>query len=156
MSVHIASIDPGIDTGWAICSLEIKEKKVIIHLKSAGTTRMPAAVLDRIDALKCGSVILEARPRMDSTEGREQYSKLYAGLLGRGFAQGGSSRLNLSADVPLLHMLNPGLWKPFMKSRRSRMPETTTRHEKDAVMMLYYMVQITFPNRRINYYGKNT
>ena len=134
--MRIASIDPGFNTGLAI-AIMCNEENIILKKYFLGTfTDEPNAVIKLVLASRSQVCVMEAKPHNTPDSKTVPNTKIQVGL----------------GDLSPWE-IGPGTWKPFMRSRLMELepwaPET--QHERDAMAILFYFVQINFSGRKVQY-----
>ena len=145
--MKIASIDYGLNTGLVLGEIQVKKKKVVL----SGIVSMTIyddilQVVELIETYKCISIVLEQCPTLSTGAAREPFDKICMKLKEKGWLRGNSIR-----EKHRVKHIGPGLWKPFMKKQQTDLSilELHTVHEKDAMKMLWYAVQIAWKDKKV-------
>ena len=137
--MRISSLDPGFNTGVAIAILHESISTQHVTLEKYLLCTLidePAATAKLVLASRSKICLMEAKPKNAAD------SKWVP-----------NARIRTLLKDQTVAEIGPGTWKPFMRSRLQELepwaPET--QHEKDAMAMLFYWCQITYPKRSIKY-----
>lgn len=148
-----AGIDPGGSTGLAIAKVTFDFQTVGIYLQQVvcNTFKSPAAVCETIRVAKVEYVFMEKRAKHPhSKEGLEPYQQILFGLETMGFHRTPTPRVETQG----ITLITPGLWKPFMEKITPpdrRTWQIDTQHEKDAVNLLHYGLQVNYLTLKVYY-----
>lgn len=150
--MRIAAIDYGVDTGIAIAELAYNRRIIFLKYYVVCTiyNNIPD-VLSLITASRSSSVVLEKCPALATSNSRDIFEELYRNLSALGFKNGKGI-----LEPGCLLTISPGTWKPFVKKQMidfsSWNPES--RHEKDAMGLLWYATKISEPYIREVFYDR--
>lgn len=152
--MRIAAIDYGESIGLAIAEIRASLKDIFLDEYCCGTFINGAGpVLEFVASSRAHKVILERlapNPTSIAKQSVEIYHLLHDGLLtmefkGATFADTGKS----------LTLVSPSQWKPIVAAMPAAQEFGTwhaeTQHEKDAMSMLWYVVQIHNQNKVVRY-----
>ena len=146
------SLDPGEQTGLVVDKISHRPESATIAIVEQHTLVSVAEILEIVDAHRCAVGVMETRPRNGTTLGLNVYNKLFHQFLSSKFLASTVPKMNKpSISKPQLILIGPGLWKPFMASRSRNIPVMKSQHEKDAVMLLHYLIQINHPGKEVRY-----
>lgn len=149
---RIASIDYGADVGLAIAEVQLLTEHIVLKPYLLDTIRnSPDSVVTFVVSSRAGHVILEQRPANADQIGLQSYEYLFNALIKAGFKLGSAL-----LEHRTLHLIGPGTWKPFVHARQQNTAtlgswEIATQHERDALSMIYYLVQTHSPKLEVIY-----
>lgn len=133
--MKILSIDYGVSTGLALCSLEGSDliKLYLGTINSAALFKSSYPVPE-----DCECIVLEQAPFGATWSTSVIFHTLFADLQKSGFV------LSDTLQEKGIVLVAPSQWKPFVKRQnldlRSWSPKT--KHERDAMCMLWYAVSM--------------
>jgi len=148
MALKIASIDAGVNTGLVIATVKQQVEYVVLRPELVETIASPgmATVLDALDKFRCRIAVLERMPDYGNKKGM----KLYEGTQNY-FQEAPPKTHYTDTRSKVLYQVAPGHWKPFMAHRLGLLPECNSQHEKDALAMLFYFIQVNNQGKRVIY-----
>jgi len=148
MAIKIASIDAGVSTGLVIAKVKHQVEYVVLNPKLITTTQeTPNGIMSILDNSRIRLVVLERMPDFGDKHGKKFYEAV------QNYYQDPpkDKRHYSNAVGKVLYQVAPGHWKPFMAHRLGLLPECNSQHEKDALAMLFYFVQVNNQGKRVIY-----
>lgn len=148
MALKIASIDAGVNTGFVIATVKHQVEYVVLKPELVETIASPGmlSLLDGMDKFRCRIAVLERMPDYGNKEGKT----LYEGI--QHYFQEAPKKIHYTdTRGKIMYQVAPGHWKPFMAHRMGLLPDSNTQHEKDALAMLFYFIQVNNQGKRVIY-----
>jgi len=149
-TIRVAGVDPGQTTGLAIADVHVAEDRVDLLLFELGSYSTPHSASRKIIKSDCSSVVVENMPVNASLAGRVPFDNIVS-VLSMDLFQ---VQKHFMFQTGSLCFITPGLWKPVMKAQHVTDHgswEPVNQHEKDALGLLHYAVQLNFMSKDVVY-----